>query len=416
MSPQAPETASAPKLRKDLSALEVQKLHAAILSRLTDSDFPSLPQVAVRVLELISDENSSIKEFGEVISADEALTGRLLRLANSASMGQRARVASIDRAMVLIGLERLKALVLGFHLSATASDDPESKAHWRQSLFRACLAARLADTVDPRKSGEAFIVGLLLDVGVPFMRRTYGEPYRKLENNAINEANRHFIESKALPMSHVDAAAAISAYWRLPEAVAAPVISHHIRPDVVISQSPDSLMNAVAYVVGQVDLSESEEVEPAGRIARYVTSAFEIRVAELDQILQEAATDLRDIREIFEHLEVTDAEVNTLVRRAHEQLAAAAESMILQNLQGEQARKKQRVAIGGFEMELQAGPGASATATILSGAGAEPIASETITPAMLDPDTIREILAIPAAPDDEVAELIERLRALAAAA
>jgi len=414
MSAQAPPSSN--KLRKDLSALEVQKLHATILARLTDSDFPSLPQIAVRILELIGDDNSSLKDFGEVISADEALTGRLLRLANSASMGQRARVTSIDRAMVLIGLERLKALVLGFHLSATAANDPDSKAHWRQSLFRACLAARLADTVDPRKSGEAFIIGHLLDVGVPYMRRTYGEPYRKLEDNAINESNRHFIESKALPLSHVDVAAAIAAFWRLPEAVAAPVISHHMRPDVVISRSPGSLMNAVAYVVGQVDLSDSEESEPAGRIARYVTSAFEIRAAELEQILTEAATDLRDIREIFEHLEVTDADISALVGRAHAQLAAAAETMILQNLQGEQARKKQRLTVGGFQMELQAGPGAAATATILSGAGAEPIASETITAAMLDPATIREILAIPNASDDEVAGLIDRLRALATAA
>jgi len=116
-------------------------------------------------------------DFAEVLKTDQALAARLLRMANSAQFGQRQEVTTIDRAAVLIGLDRLKATALGFHLSMTVS--ASGAAHrrtyvWTQSLYRACLAFRLAERLDRTVAGEAFIAGLLLDVGVPILPELAG--------------------------------------------------------------------------------------------------------------------------------------------------------------------------------------------------------------------------------------------------
>src|SRR5262245_65395254 len=102
------------KPRGELSAREVEELYARLQKRLGDTSVPTLPQVAVRILELIANPNSTIQKFTEVIKTDQALTGRLLRLSNSAQFAQRQPVTRLERAMVLLGMDRLKAMSLGF--------------------------------------------------------------------------------------------------------------------------------------------------------------------------------------------------------------------------------------------------------------------------------------------------------------
>ena len=76
-----------------------------------------MPQVAARLLELAADPNAQIRDYVDAIKTDWALTGRVLRLANSAFYAQRQPVTRLDRALIVLGVERAKAICLGFYLS-----------------------------------------------------------------------------------------------------------------------------------------------------------------------------------------------------------------------------------------------------------------------------------------------------------
>src|SRR5205823_4861273 len=83
-------------------------------------------------------------QSSEIIRADAALAGRVLRLANCAFFAQRQPITNLDRSCVLLGVDRLKSVALGFYLSRAAAGDPRqslSRRIWGQSVYRACLSA-----------------------------------------------------------------------------------------------------------------------------------------------------------------------------------------------------------------------------------------------------------------------------------
>jgi HD-like signal output (HDOD) protein len=161
------------KPRSALTPPEVVELQAEIDRRLTGLGLPTQPAVAARILALVANPDAGLKQYADVLRHDAALTGRLLRLANSAYFAQIKPVTTIERSCVLLGLERLKAVSLGFYLSRAAATDPNhvlSRRVWTQSVLRACLAAEMARVTCP---------GYSADRGVhhrPAPRRRYPAP------------------------------------------------------------------------------------------------------------------------------------------------------------------------------------------------------------------------------------------------
>ncbi len=105
---------------------------------------PSLPAVAVRVLELAKQSNQSLASVAKVISSDPALTAKVLKTVNSSFYGLPHQVATINHALVLLGMQTVKTLALGFSLAGSLNSNKSAKfdyvRFWRQSLFSAVAA------------------------------------------------------------------------------------------------------------------------------------------------------------------------------------------------------------------------------------------------------------------------------------
>ena len=124
------------------------------------------------MIQMCGDPEVSLKELVGVVKSDPALAAKVLGLVNSAYFGQRKPVTDLQRAGVLLGLGRLKALALGFHLARSASGEGCSEAArrgWAFGLYRAWAGFHAAEVVCPGVSGEAFVVGLLCDAGEALM-------------------------------------------------------------------------------------------------------------------------------------------------------------------------------------------------------------------------------------------------------
>ena len=128
----------------------------------------SLPEVYLKVRQLMDDPASDIYDFGEVISVDPNLSTRVLKVVNSAYFGFPKPIDSIARAVNMIGIGLLHNMVLGISAVsciALPNEFVPLKTFWRKSLYCGVLARLLAEKMALDKSEHLFIAGLLHEIG-----------------------------------------------------------------------------------------------------------------------------------------------------------------------------------------------------------------------------------------------------------
>ena len=190
-------------------------------------NLPSLSTVVVEFLAMASAEFVSAKDFEEIMMKDQALVGRLLKVANCGLYSRSRTVGSIAEAVVLIGLDNLKKLVYAVSaegLTCTHLEHYEYHAQqgfWHHSMSVA-HAARIVVEASPRCSihpEEGFVAGLLHDVGKLVLDRFLETP----PGARVNRAR----EREAVGIDHAELAEYILRQWNLPESITTAVRHHH---------------------------------------------------------------------------------------------------------------------------------------------------------------------------------------------
>src|SRR5688572_22093621 len=140
---------------------------------------PSLPSIAIQVLDLAQRPEADIAEIARVISKDPALATKILRTVNSSFYGRSQHVATVSHAMVILGLQSVKTLVLGFTLVMTLSKGKgkgfKHVAYWKRSIFAATAARTIAGKINLVHQEEAFLAALLKDIGILVLGQVLGE-------------------------------------------------------------------------------------------------------------------------------------------------------------------------------------------------------------------------------------------------
>lgn len=140
---------------------------------LGNEDAPTLSPLAVRLVDLASDESASIQDLVRVIEQDPGISARLLMLANSPSFRvTEEEVTNLNRAVVFLGLREVRIMALGISLRHTLplqKGDPQFYQYWRMSLHRAVLARLLAQRLGLDMAEDMFVAGLMLELGLPLM-------------------------------------------------------------------------------------------------------------------------------------------------------------------------------------------------------------------------------------------------------
>jgi putative nucleotidyltransferase with HDIG domain len=146
---------------------EVEKRKQRLLNVLSKG-LPTLPTYVLDLNALLSSTSVDLKKVGAVIRTDPSLSAQVLRLCNSALFGLRRRVISIEQAAVLLGTERLRTLVLACSIMQFAGkrlNGPQLGAFWQHSFLCALLSERIAGQVDYFEKEQAYLAGLLHDIG-----------------------------------------------------------------------------------------------------------------------------------------------------------------------------------------------------------------------------------------------------------
>lgn len=207
-------------------------MSAPILERIRKADnLPSLPAVTLEVMELIRAGEASAEEIAEVIQRDPALAARVLKMVNSAFFALSSEVVSVKHAVTLLGLRTVKVMILGFSVvelgHGTEHDGFDYDAYWRRSLCTAVAARLLAHAAAPKLKEEAFIGGLLADVGMLAAHRCARELYAPVLAEWAKLGHPEIeVELRLLGVSHATMSRELLATWGLPELLYGAVGAH----------------------------------------------------------------------------------------------------------------------------------------------------------------------------------------------
>jgi HD-like signal output (HDOD) protein len=349
------------KQRKLLSAAEVSELYKFLDGRLDSLGLPSQPEVALKLLELSRNPNSQLTDYSKIIKNDQAISGRVLRLANSAFFAQRKAVTALDRACVVLGIERLKAVSLGFHLTRAAAvpaDKDYSRRIWGESLYRACLASELARVTAPSLVSEAFVVGLMMDAGLPLMMKLAGEPFRAVRDANASPGRLYRLEFDELPFTHVDVVTAMVRKWKFPDLLAKPLELHHTKPPEARRDDPLSRLHRIAYVVGLVELTvprmDGKVQEPTTQTPGVATAQRLLSLTDQDMAstVKRSFSEYGMSIEMFSEVAQGLTNVESLMEAVQVGLAHAIDDVMERELQADSADKPMRLQIAGQPVEL----------------------------------------------------------------
>jgi HD-like signal output (HDOD) protein len=210
--------------------MEYRRMKETLLQRVKECpNLPSLPTVAMQVLELAKKSDVDIAEIARFISKDPALSGKLLKTVNSSFYGRGQHVSTISHALVILGLQSVKTLVLGFSLvsNLTRGKGMEHLAYWRRSIYSATAARIVAAKANLVQQEEAFLVALLMDVGLLVLDQVLGEVYGEIHGKIASHDELAGAEMAALGATHAQVGGFLAEQWKLPPILSLPIEFHH---------------------------------------------------------------------------------------------------------------------------------------------------------------------------------------------
>jgi len=317
---------------------------AVVLDRLASraGRLYSLPNVAMEVLDLTSNPAVDARALKDCIENDPALTAKILRVVNSSLFGLSREVSDLNQALALLGIKPLKTLVLGFSLPSGLFDSVEAhvlRDYWRRTLTKAVAARELSETLWDTPGDDAFIAGLLQDIGQLLLIQQIGEPYLKLlERVCTDGQSLAAVENETMGFDHTELSARMLATWRLPQGLVEAVAWNH-RLHESLGEHPAATLKQIVHLADLLarllidgQAGSLAEVLAVGRCYRALDAA---QLADLVDSVEQKVRSLADVLS----LDLPDGlDYRHVLARAYQLLADLSEEVVEQLLRDRNVR------------------------------------------------------------------------------
>jgi diguanylate cyclase (GGDEF)-like protein len=278
----------------------------------------------MQVLALTQRADADITEIARIISKDAALSGKILRTVNSSFYGRSHAVSTISSALVILGLQSVKTLVLGFSL-VTNLNKKQSKGfkhleYWKRSIYAATAARSLAARINMVQQEEAFLAALLMDIGMLVLDIVLGDQYGEIYARAKTHAELLAAETESLGVNHAAVGGILAESWKLPPLLAVPVASHHNVEDV-----KDAALKPLTQMVGLAGRCADVfvEAEPAQAIAdvrREANSLYKMSEADCNTMLADIGKRTKEVAPLFDINIAGGGDFEAILKKANEAL------------------------------------------------------------------------------------------------
>ena len=209
---------------------------------------PTLPTIVTQLIAVVGDPASSARQIAQLVSTDQALTAKILKVANSAFYGFSREIATVQLAIVVLGIEMVKNIGLSVAVLKRFSQGREHDLFDRQRFWEHAIGAGVAARMlarkfyDRRKADEAFVAGVLHDIGkLILIEYFYDEFVEALTLAADKEIAIVDAEEQVLGVSHADVGGWLAEKWNLPPHLVNAIAYHH-RPFEQDTPVPEDLV------------------------------------------------------------------------------------------------------------------------------------------------------------------------------
>ncbi|MDL2355057.1 MAG: HDOD domain-containing protein [Pseudomonadota bacterium] len=202
-----------------------------IRNRLLIARLPAMPQILIKLIEHLQADDLGMPELAALIANDAGMTSKILAVANSSAYHRASRAAGLEQSLVALGTDMIKTLVISESVFQTFNNFPHSgstdlRAFWKHSLTAAVVARELAKRMDYAQHEEAYLAGLLHNVGRLALLATAPREYA-FNFTARDDDDLCAVEQRTLQITHTEAGAWLIERWHLDSFLADSVLYHH---------------------------------------------------------------------------------------------------------------------------------------------------------------------------------------------
>ncbi|MGA2584902.1 MAG: GGDEF domain-containing protein [Tepidisphaeraceae bacterium] len=300
-------------------------LNADLINKIRQCpNLPSLPAIAIQVLDLAGKADVDIAEIARIISKDPALSTKILRTVNSSFYGRSQHVSTISHALVILGLQSVKTLVLGFSLVSNLTKNKakgfKHLQYWRRSVYAATAARIIAVKLNVVQQEEAFLSALLQDIGMLVLDMVLGQQYSDICESAPTHKDLVGVETTALGASHAAVGMMLAEQWKLP-----PILTQTIGASHDSNAVTDPALKKLAEIVELSGWCADVfmDADAAGAIAHVrgvCANSYKVSQTDCDLWLAEIGATTREVASLFEINIGAVVDYDAILKKANETL------------------------------------------------------------------------------------------------
>ncbi len=204
------------------------------IKRITESiiGLPTLPSVVAKMIELIDNPRTSATSLARLIASDQALTARILKLANSAYYGFSREISTVNMAIVVLGFNTVKDMGLSLSVFDVFRDGKRSEVFdmnrfWEHSIACGIASRMLVRSFRPRFTGESFVAGLLHDIGKVILNQYFLDEFTAIIECQSRGPTLEESEMSIIGTSHAQVGSWLAERWNLPHLISRTILHHH---------------------------------------------------------------------------------------------------------------------------------------------------------------------------------------------
>jgi nitrogen-specific signal transduction histidine kinase/HD-like signal output (HDOD) protein len=270
-----------------------------LIRTLETTNLPSLPHILLRVLDMCNRDETSLRAIADIIGKDTALSSKVIGASNTAQFGRKNNFTSLEQKLALLGLDMVQTIAISssvYQVFNNLSSSPEFdlKVFWGHSLTSAFLAKLIAQETTYPHPEEAYLTGLLLDIGQLVLWSNFPKQYAALLADKVDDQQFMARESAEIGNNHCEVGSWLVNSWKLNSFMADAVLYHHMPQDKIADAHR---LIQIAHVANSLVLcgAGDEERFAAGERLLGITPATLQRIVENAREL---------VREVAQSLEI----------------------------------------------------------------------------------------------------------------
>ncbi len=268
-----------------------QKFKAALREA---KNLPTLPGIVNKLTKMADDPETTTEQMGKVISKDHILAAKLLKLVNSAFYGFPQRISSLSSAIILLGFNVVKSLIISASIFEVMED--QDVELWEHSLGCAVVCSVIAKRLGVSEPEEVSTAGLIHDIGKVAIKMELAAEYKQINKLMLkNSISMQQAELAILGLDHAEAGGWLTKNWNLPNKLIEPVSCHHDPREAKDEQLNSAIIHFSDLLIRGMGYGHAGD-DKVPMLSKRAWQLLDLSPEDLDEIIDDVEDKLWDVK------------------------------------------------------------------------------------------------------------------------